>query len=193
MTCLQLPERSQQTQDSNLVVRLGSQRPSHNTTLPPSSRGKAWCLSSLGHPIFLFSSVPRALRFGGPRSTTALALGLRPSPPITACMQLFMHLEPLGATHAFTSPVYVSLIPSTSPWQGWGNPHPCPIHFLGKSSTPVLHKGSRREPSLPVWLGHQLLVLTSHTKPVMQPKPPGVGAGWGQAGKQERAERLLDT
>lgn len=80
-----------------------------------------------------------------------LALGwgqaLQPRP--ISCTQPFTCLE---AIYAFTPPVYTSPVRSTTSWQGCGTLALAPISLIGRSTTLVLNKGSRREPSLPVWL-----------------------------------------
>lgn len=148
MTCLQLPKRAQQTQDANPVVSLIP--PPHLP--PPLATPKPQ--SSPGHPIPPFSPVP-VLSYIGSREHHGLSTGLRAKPSNH-------NLSPQAAFHQFGStwgnpryhaPVYMSPVPSASPCQDRWAPHPCPHPPpCGESSTFILNKGSKREPSLPVWL-----------------------------------------
>lgn len=158
--------------------------PSHSITLL-LLLGKAWALFFSGHPISLFSSAPRVLSFRGPGAHRGLGTGPDARPPTTSYL-LHAALHTAGSTWGnLRLPVarFPSPAPSPSSRQGCGTLARAPSTSLG-GARPVLNKACRRKPSIPVWLDHQHLALTSDTKPVRQPQPPGVGWGRGQAGKR---------
>ena len=121
----------------------------------------------------------------------ALALGLRPSFQPHAALHTFGSTWGNPQLHCYQF-VCLQCLPPAAGRAVW-DPCPCAIHLLGRSLPPALNKVSRREHSLPVWLGQLHLDLTSDTKPVRQPKPPGVGLEVGEgAGGQKEQSALLD-
>lgn len=186
--CYRKDRRRPRIQTQLLVCKARALLPTVSPHLPPPlTRPGLWSFSC--HPISRSSPVPRVLSFRGPRERHGLSTGREAKrshhslSPTCSSSHVWKHLghPTLRRTRLHVSSAFhqllaglwdLALVPSTS---------------LEKLS--CLKPGYRKEPSLPVWLGHQHLALTSDTKPGRQPEPPGgQWGGWGeQEGKEDRA------